>query len=106
MVMNGGIDGKFRVGTVKAVSCPKGNNHDVVTTGKVALCSGDSGGGGYVALDGIRRVVGVNSRSNTTDTSYVSNVFSSTFRSWAETWANAKDVEICGIHASAKNCAP
>lgn len=103
---NGGLDGKFRVGTVKAVRCPKGTGHDVVTTGKVALCSGDSGGGGYVVNDGVRRLVGVNSRSNTTDTSYVSNVFTTTFRSWAETWANSKSVEICGIHAGAKNCAP
>jgi secreted trypsin-like serine protease len=103
---NGGLDGKFRVGTVKSVSCPRGTNHDVITTGKVALCSGDSGGGGYVQLGNTRRVVGVNSRSNRTDTSYVSNVFSSTFRTWAESWANSKSIEICGIHPSAKNCAP
>lgn len=105
-VWGGGRDGNFRVGTVKAVSCPAGTSHDIVTSGTVALCSGDSGGGGYVEIGSLRRVVGVNSRSNTRDTSYVSNVYTNAFRSWAVSWANAKGLEICGIHESAKNCAP
>ena len=102
----GSIDGQFRVGTVKSVRCPSGSSHDIVTTGKVALCSGDSGGGGYVELGNIRRLVGVNSRSNTTDTSYVANVFTTTFRSWAKSWADGKGVKICGIHPEAASCRP
>ncbi len=98
-------DGQLRTGSVDTIRCPKGTNNDIVTRGRVALCSGDSGGGGYLDLgDGGRRVVGVNSRSNTTDTSYVSNVYTDTFRSWAEKWADDREVAICGIHAAAVGC--
>jgi hypothetical protein len=102
---NGTIDGKFRTGLVQTTRCPAGTNYDVVTRGSVALCSGDSGGGGYVVFEnGDRKVVGVNSRSNTTDTSYVSNTFGETFRSWAVAWSQAQRVTICGISADATNC--
>lgn len=100
----GTLDGKFRTGLVATRSCPSGTNHDIVTRGSVALCSGDSGGSGYVVADnGDRKVVGVNSRSNTTDTSYVSNTVG-IFRDWASTWATQKQVAICGITAGAPNC--
>lgn len=101
----GGIDGKFRAGLVSTVSCPSGTNYDVVTRGSVALCSGDSGGGGYVVLpNGQRKVIGTNSRSNTTDTSYVSATFTPAFMSWAQGWAEANKVDICGITPDAKGC--
>jgi Trypsin len=101
----GGIDGRFRVGQVAATNCPSGTNYDTITRGSVALCSGDSGGGGYVLLaGGVRKVVGVNSRSNTTDTSYVSSVYTTSFRQWAETWGDGKSTKICGIHADTTNC--
>lgn len=101
----GGIDGKFRTGLVATTRCPSGSNYDVVTRGSVALCSGDSGGGGYAVMaNGDRKVVGVNSRSNTTDTSYVSNTFGSAFRDWSKSWADARSAKICGIHADAQNC--
>lgn len=99
------IDGKFRTGRVPAIRCPSRTNYDTVTRGSVALCSGDSGGGGYVvAADGTRKVVGVNSRSNTTDTSYVSSTYVQTFQDWAVQWANTKGAKICGYHPEAQNC--
>lgn len=103
----GGIDGKFRVGEVSTTKCPSGTDYDVVTRGSVALCSGDSGGGGYVQLVAPlkRLVVGINSRSNTTDTSYVSSVFNSSFRDWAKTWGDTNTVKICGVHSDATDCA-
>lgn len=98
-------DGKFRVGSAAVRRCPSSSNFDTVTTGSVALCSGDSGGGGYIVLDdGSRRVVGVNSRSNTTDTSYVSSTYTAAFRDWAKSWADGKSLKICGIHDDAPNC--
>ena len=101
----GGIDGKFRTGAVATIRCPSGNNYDTITRGSVALCSGDSGGGGYVVeADGKRYVVGVNSRSNTTDTSYISSTYVGSFRTWAQTWGDANGVKICGIHADAQGC--
>lgn len=101
----GSIDGKFRVGQVATRKCPSGSDYDTVTRGSVALCSGDSGGGGYVLLsNGDRRVVGVNSRSNTTDTSYVSSTYTAKFRDWAKEWGDQAGVKICGIHSDAMNC--
>jgi hypothetical protein len=101
----GRLDGKFRTGEVAAIDCPAGSDHDTVTKGNVALCSGDSGGGGYlVAADGSRKVVGVNSRSNTTDTSYVSSTYVQTFQTWAKSWSDGKGVKICGVHSDAESC--
>jgi hypothetical protein len=101
----GSIDGKFRTGNVTTTQCPSGTNFDTITRGNVALCSGDSGGGGYIVFeDGTRKVVGVNSRSNTTDTSYVSSTYSPTFTNWAMSWARAKNVKICGLHDDANGC--
>jgi hypothetical protein len=100
----GGIDGQFRVGTVDALRCPMGLNNDIITTGSVALCSGDSGGGGYIEIGASRKLVGVNSRSNTTDTSYVSSTSTSAFVNWAKSWSQSKSVKICGIHSDATRC--
>jgi len=101
----GSIDGKFRIGYVATTKCPSGTNYDTITRGSVALCSGDSGGGGYVVFEnGDRKLVGTNSRSNTRDTSYVSSTYTAKFRDWASAWASSKSVEICGISADAKDC--
>ncbi len=100
----GGIDGQFRYGNVSAISCPSGTNYDTITRGSVALCSGDSGGGGYTKPGEGRKVVGTNSRSNTTDTSYVSSTYTSAFRDWAKTWGDGKGTKICGVHADAPGC--
>ena len=101
----GRIDGKFRTGDVNAISCPAGRNYDTVTRGNVALCSGDSGGGGYVAsADGSRLLVGVNSRSDTRVTSYVSSTYVSTFYEFADWYQRNYDVEICGLNDQAENC--
>lgn len=98
------LDGKFRTGTVDAIRCPSGRNYDTVTRGNVALCSGDSGGGGYVVDgDGKRMLVGVNSRSDTRVTSYVSSTYVGTFQDWARSWAENRGLDICGI---TKDCDP
>ena len=49
-------------------------------------------------------MVGVNSRSNTRDTSYVSSTYTDKFRSWAKSWADGKGTKICGIHSDAQDC--
>jgi hypothetical protein len=101
----GQLDGRFRTGEVSVISCPRGTNYDTTTRGSVALCSGDSGGGGYVVFPGgERKVIGVNSRSNTRDTSYVSSVYNPTFRTWALGWLTAKGAKACGLSSDAEGC--
>lgn len=100
-----GIDGRFRIGEAPIVSLPSGNNYDIVTRGSVALCSGDSGGKCTDKRDKASRVVlGVNSRSNTTTTSYMPSWAVPTAQDWAKSWASQNGVKICGIHADAKGC--
>ena len=100
----GGIDGKFRTGLAPVIQCP-GSDQDTVTRGNVALCSGDSGGGAYIVKsDGSRFVVGVNSRSDTTVTSYLSSTYGAKFRDWARGWATAKATKVCGLSPDAVNC--
>jgi len=102
---NGAIDGKLRIGESPVTSLPSGSNYDIVTKGKAALCSGDSGGALYRRTnDGKRVLMAVNSRSNTTTTSYMPSVALPTAQKFLADWAKAKGVEICGIHPSAKNC--
>lgn len=102
----GGNDGLFRVGKAKVTSLPSSDsNNDIVTKGGGALCYGDSGGAPYlVSADGKRSVVGVNSRGNIRDTSYLPAVTQKTFVDFAAKWANDNSQLICGIHPSAKGC--
>lgn len=101
----GGLDGKYRIGRAKITKLPSGTNYDTITQGDVALCSGDSGGPAwFVYPDGSRKLVGVNSRSNTTTTSYLSSHATKTAQDFYKSWASSNQVEICGIHATAKNC--
>ena len=100
-----GIDGRFRIGEAPIVSLPSGSNHDIVTRGNVALCSGDSGGKCANKRDKKTRVVlGVNSRSNTTTTSYMPSWAQPTAQAWAKQWADTNGVKICGIHPDAEGC--
>jgi hypothetical protein len=101
----GPIDGKLRYGDSPVVALPHGKNYDIVTTGKAALCSGDSGGALYKRQpDGARVLLAVNSRSNTTTTSYMPAVSLPTAQKFFVDWASSKGVRICGVHADAKNC--
>jgi hypothetical protein len=101
----GGLDGKYRIGRAKITKLPSGKNYDTITEGDVALCSGDSGGPAwFVYPDGNRKLVGVNSRSNTTTTSYLSSHATASAQDFYKSWASQNGVRICGIHADAMNC--
>lgn len=100
-----GLDGKFRIGDVPITAVPSGSNYDIVTRGKVALCSGDSGGASFLRMQfGHRVVMGVNSRSNTTTTSYMPSWAEDTVVEWGREWAASNGVLICGYHEQAKGC--
>lgn len=109
-VWGGGIDGQFRIGKTFVQSCDgqfaSPWSQYVITRGNgVALCSGDSGGGGYALYpDGSRRVIGVNSRSDKTVTSYVSSTANAGFRDWAASFMMRHNVLICGMGEDASKC--
>lgn len=100
----GPIDGKFRIGRSPVIRLPSGTNHDIVTSGKAALCSGDSGGAAYSDTGATRVVVGCNSRSNTTTDSYMPSVAQPTAQAFFKSWATKVGALICGVHPAAKNC--
>lgn len=102
----GGNDGIFRIGLANITGLPYGKSYDIVTKGGAALCFGDSGGAAYhLAEGGKRYVVGVNSRGNIQDQSYLPSISSSTFLGWAMSWAHdANNVRICGLHSDALGC--
>lgn len=95
----------YRIGKSPVIRLPSGSNYDTVTRSSVALCSGDSGGPAWlVKEDGDRFLVGVNSRSDTTVTSYLSSHAVQTAQSFYKDWALKNKVEICGIHDTAVGC--
>lgn len=78
-----------------------------------ALCPGDSGGAVYWPFEGgPRRIIGVNSRTQTkgdqaqtlTGISYLSSTMASTASSFFLGWAKVNNVDICGITAGAQGC--
>jgi hypothetical protein len=101
----GGGFGKLRIGEAPITRLPSGTNYDIVTRGNVALCSGDSGGASFLMMPGgVRYLVGVNSRSNTTTTSYMPSWAEPSAMKWGMDWANRNGVKICGYHADAVGC--
>lgn len=99
----GGGFGTFRVGESTVTSVPNRDN-DTVTRGGAALCYGDSGGSAFHVEGAQRWVMGVNSRGNIRDTSYLSSVFTTKAKTFYASWASTNGAKICGIHADAEKC--
>lgn len=103
----GGNDGIYRVGEAPVRRLPDGNDNDVITTAGTALCFGDSGGPAFrytMPGDSRRTLVGVNSRGNIRDTSYLSSTSTKQAVDFFMTWANQHNLKICGLHANAEGC--
>jgi hypothetical protein len=100
----GGNDGVFRIGTAPIVDLPSGSDADIVTRGQAALCYGDSGGAVYLEKDGVREIVGVNSRGNISTTSYLPAVYHSQFKAKIASWKVQSGQKICGIDTDAVRC--
>lgn len=109
----GGNDGNYRIGEAKVTALPSGSNNDITTSGDVALCYGDSGGGAFIFLDPgkKRRIqVSVNSRIGVMENgklgndSYLSSVSTSAAQSFLKIWASANSADICGLTQGAKRC--
>lgn len=101
----GGNDGIYRIGEAKVLDVPAGKSNDIVLANGAALCFGDSGGPGFVVRDGGKRtVVGVNSRGDIKVMSFLSATFTSQARSFMQTWAAKKDLQVCGVYGTELGC--
>lgn len=100
----GGNDGVYRIGTAPVVGVPSGSDYDTTTRGNAALCYGDSGGPAFLVEGDVRYLIGVNSRGNIRNTSYLSSVYVDTSLSWMREWSESSSVRICGIHEDAEGC--
>ena len=107
----GGVDFGFGVlhrGDAQIDRVGIGADIYLTTFGANAVCYGDSGGAGYYYTDRSktrRVIIGVNSRGNIKDTSYISSTATDAFVEWTFAWAAENDnALICGLHAAAPNC--
>jgi hypothetical protein len=109
---SGGNDGNYRIGEASISVLPSGNNNDITTSGEVALCYGDSGGGAFLFLDSAKKKrvqVSVNSRIQSEDgklgnNSYLSSLSTPAAQSFLKTWATTNSADICGVSPSAHKC--
>jgi len=106
----GGHDAGFSVlffGDANVVRTPNGTDIDTITKGGAALCYGDSGGAAYFNLvpNGARRaIIGVNSRGDISEYSFLSSTATPQFVNWAFDWSAQNGVMICGMHTGARGC--
>lgn len=102
-----GSDGIYRIGEAPVTRLPRTGDHDIVTTGSVALCYGDSGGPAFAYLDRQKRrrvQVSVNSRGNIQDRSHLSSLSTAAAIRFLNQWSAAKGARICGVHAGMARC--
>ncbi|WAC27882.1 S1 family peptidase [Ancylobacter sp. SL191] len=76
----------------------------IVTKGVAALCFGDSGGSAYLKTSLRRRIIGINSRGDISETSYLTNVASPSVISFVGDWSKGKNAPVCGVGAQAGIC--
>jgi hypothetical protein len=97
--------GVLHVGTAKVIRTPIGDDIDTVTSGGAALCFGDSGGPAYFdAGDGERLIIGVNSRGDISEMSWLSSTATAQFVDWAFKWSETNNASICGLHVATMGC--
>jgi hypothetical protein len=110
-----GNDGVYRIGEATIASLPSGSNNDIVVTGPVGLCFGDSGGPAFLIGPGAARAqVSVNSRvENRSPTgvdlgphSYLSSLTSRAATVFLADWSRRNSLRICGVDPQATSCRP
>ncbi|QND67065.1 S1 family peptidase [Mesorhizobium loti] len=111
-VKAGGSDASFGVlhlGGAALLLRPENAKGFATTKGDAAICFGDSGGAAYFALDNDasrRLVIGINSRGDINQYSFLSPTATEGFVAWAIAWSGQNKASICGIDPSAKGCRP
>lgn len=105
----------FATGPARVVSLPYGSNNFIVTSGSVAVCFGDSGGGAYINASTERvtnrRLVSLNAIAewdihlrNFSGTSYLASVSTADGLAFIRAWSDKYDMGICGVHPDTRNC--
>lgn len=108
----GGVDASFgvlHVGSARLKRRPSGSSAFATTQGGAALCFGDSGGAAYFPFAGDasrRMIIGVNSRGDISEFSFLSSTATEEFVSWAISWSSQNNASICGIDPAAQGCRP
>jgi Trypsin len=108
----GGFDRGFGVlyeGKSTVTRKPKNESADTVTKGNAAVCFGDSGGAAYfeTTTNGKNRVIiGVNSRGDISELTFISSTATTEFVDWAVDWSVRNHARICGIDPAATGCRP
>lgn len=94
----GGNDGILRVGESKVIGF---TDWDYITKSSTALCFGDSGGPSFKQVKDAKAdhhyIMGVNSKGNIRDTSYLSQVYSEQSKAFMTAWAKKNEVDVCGV---------
>lgn len=92
----GGNDGVLRKGFSEVTSF---SNFDFVAKkpNGAALCFGDSGGPTFIVEGEIKRLVGVASKGNIKDTSYLANLTKVESQTFLKKWAEDNKTDICGV---------
>jgi V8-like Glu-specific endopeptidase len=103
---SGGNDGVYREGNAPITMLPDARSNDIVTSGKVAVCFGDSGGPAFAVhrTKGDRVEVSVNSRGDIRKLSHLASTSTPAAKKFLTEWSAAKKASICGVPPSASGC--
>jgi len=93
----GGNDGILRYGDTTVTGF---STVDIISRGGVAACFGDSGSGVFQKVTDMSAhlyQVGVVSKGNIRDTSYIANLAMPTYKTWMQSYEQRVKQEICGL---------
>lgn len=98
----GGADRNFGILSVGTAQTRKAsaNAEGFIVTKGAALCAGDGGGAAYAYTEPNktkRVIIGVASRSDIGEFSWIAPTMTPKFQKWAEVWSASNGVSICGL---------
>ncbi len=97
--------GDLRLGEARIMEIPKPPSYFAVTDSGATLCDGDSGGAAYfLDCDQERKIAGVNAGQSCYRFSSIAITSTDGFLSWARSWSQLANLQICGIHSGIGSC--
>jgi hypothetical protein len=108
----GGLDrgfGTLNGGYARLEEPERGRSSGVVSwiVAGAMLCAGDAGGGTFSDVErgvGARLLLGVNSRTDYANRSWIAITASNDFLLWARAWGDRNGAPICGVHQQLQAC--